>query len=83
MTIVDVLIRGGKQEISHVVDFATTPVGPFATVDQMVTTARRTVRDVGAEAGVTRPGRFTGQFRGQLGGRLAGIRARFPRLRRY
>ena len=88
MTIADVLIRGGKQEISHVVDFATTPVGPFYTVDQMVATARNTVRNVGTEAGIASP--FRGQLRGQLGGRfgnrgmLTKIRGRFPsRLRRY
>jgi len=79
MTVVDVLIRGGKQEISHVIDFATTPVGPFTTLDQMITTARRTVRDVGSQAGVTRPGRY----RGQVGTRVEAIRGRFPKLRRY
>jgi len=83
MTIMDVLMRGVKQEAQHVIGFATTPKGPFTTVDQIVTTARQTVRDVGSEVGVTRPGRLPGQFRGQFGGRLSGIRGKFPRLRRY
>lgn len=84
MTIVDVLIRGAKAELSHVVDFATTPVGPFTTVDSMVVTARNTVRNVGTEAGIASP--FRGQLRGQLRGQgiLTRIRGRLPtRLRRY
>ena len=84
MTIADVLIRGAKQGISHVVDFATTPVGPFTTIDQMVSTARNTVRNVGSEVGIASP--FRGQLRGQIRGRgaLTKIRGRFPtRLRRY
>ena len=84
MTIADVLIRGAKQGISHVVDFATTPVGPFTTIDLMVATARNTIRNVGSEAGIASP--FRGQFRGQLRdrGALTKVRGRFPaRLRRY
>jgi len=58
--VVDVLIRGARREIQHVIDFATTPVGPFETVDKMVKTARQTVRDVASEVGVRIP------FRGQV-----------------
>jgi hypothetical protein len=90
MTVVDVLIRGARQEAQHIIGFVTTPTGPFTTVDQMVTTARRTVRDVGSEVGLTVPGlrgsRFGGQLgslRGQLGSRVGTLRGRFPRLRRY
>lgn len=82
MTIVDVLMRGAKQEVQHVINFATTPTGPFTTVDQMVTTARQTVRSAGAEAGVGVSGRVGG-YRGQLGSRVTSMRGRFPRARRY
>ncbi|MFB0543214.1 MAG: hypothetical protein ACETVR_00385 [Candidatus Bathyarchaeia archaeon] len=83
MTVADVLIRGARQEVQHVIGFATTPTGPFSTVDQMVTTARQTVRNVGAEVGLRGPGMRGSRFRGQLGTRVEALRGRFPRLRRY
>lgn len=83
MTVIDVLLRGVKQEAQHVIGFATTPTGPFSTIDQMITTARSTVRNVGSEVGVTVPGLREGRLRGQVGTRVSGIRGRFPKLRRY
>jgi hypothetical protein len=83
MTVIDVLLRGARQEAQHVIGFATTPTGPFTTVDQIVTTARQTVRDLGAEVGVTVPGLGGGRMRGQVGTRISEIRGRFPKLRRY
>jgi len=83
MTILDVLIRGAKQETQHVIGFAKTPTGPFSTVDSMVTTARQTVRDVGSEIGVRTPGLRGNRLRGQMGTRFDSIRGKFPRLRRY
>jgi len=83
MTILDVLIRGAKQETQHVIGFAKTPTGPFSTVDQMVTTARQTVRDVGSEVGLRTPGLRGSSLRGQMGTRFDTIRGKFPRLRRY
>jgi len=70
MTVVDVLVRGAKKEVEHLIDFATTPMGPFSTVDKMVATARGTVRDVASEVGVRVP------FRGQLIRRPAFLKRR-------
>ncbi|GAH30374.1 unnamed protein product [marine sediment metagenome] len=84
-------MRGARQQVQHVINLATTPTGPFAAIDQMVTSARSTVRNVGAEVGLRGPGlrgsRLSGQvgtrLRGQVGTRVSEIRGRFPRLRRY
>ncbi len=83
MTVIDVLIRGARQEAQHVINLATTPTGPFAAIDQIVTTARSTVRDVGAEVGLRAPGLRGSRLRGQVGTRVTEIRGRFPRLRRF
>ncbi|GAH56529.1 unnamed protein product, partial [marine sediment metagenome] len=44
MPVIDVLMRGARQQVQHVVNLATTPRGPFAAIDQAVTSARSTVR---------------------------------------
>jgi len=82
LAILDVLKQGARAEVSHVVDFATTPVGPFYTIDQMVATGRNTVRNVGTEAGIASP--FKGQMRYRGQGVLGRIRGRLPgRFRRF
>ena len=84
MPVIDVLIRGARQQVQQVVNLATTPRGPFAAIDQAVTSARNTVRNVGAEVGIRGPGlRGSRLMRGQVGTRVSQIRGRFPKLRRY
>ena len=91
MTVIDVLARGARQQVQQVVNLATTPRGPFAAIDQVVTSARSTVRNVGAEVGLRAPGLRGSRLRGQLGTRISGqfgtrisgIRGKFPKLRRY
>ena len=92
MPVIDVLMRGARQQVQQVVNLATTPRGPFAAIDQAVTSARNTVRNVGAEVGVRGPGlrgsrlqglRGSRLMSGQVGTRVSQIRGRFPKLRRY
>jgi len=84
MPVIDVLMRGARQQIQQVVNLATTPRGPFAAIDQIVTSARSTVRNVGAEVGLRGPGlRGNRLMSGQVGTRVSQIRGRFPKLRRY
>jgi len=84
MPVIDVLMRGARQQVQQVVNLATTPRGPFAAIDQMVTSARSTVRNVGAEVGLRGPGlRGNRLMSGQVGTRVSQIRGRFPKLRRY
>jgi len=68
---IDTLIRGVKQEGTIVRSFATTPKGPFETIDRMVRTARSTVRGTARAAGVPS---LRGQLKGQkkLGYRIFG-----------
>ncbi|GAI50139.1 unnamed protein product, partial [marine sediment metagenome] len=56
MPVIDVLMRGARQQVQQVINLATTPVGPFAAIDRMVTSARSTARNVGAEVGLRGPG---------------------------
>ena len=92
MPVIDVLMRGARQQVQQVVNLATNPRGPFAAIDQAVTSARNTVRNVGAEVGVRGPGlrgsrlqglRGSRLMSGQVGTRVSQIRGRFPKLRRY
>ena len=84
MPVIDVLMRGARQQVQQVVNLATTPRGPFAAIDQMVTSARSTARNVGAEVGLRGPGLRGSRLRGQVGTRLSGqVGTRFPKLRRY
>jgi len=84
MPVIDVLMRGARQQVQQVVNLATTPKGPFAAIDQAVTSARNTVRNVGAEVGIRGPGlRGSRLMSGQVGTRVSQIRGRFPKLRRY
>lgn len=62
--IIDVIMRGVQREAGNVMDFLTTPKGPFETVDAVVKDARLTAREALEQVGVSVP-----TLRG-LGGRL-------------
>ena len=66
MSVVDVLMRGVRQEIENVKEFITTPKGVFETIDEIIVDARRTGREL---VQTVRPG-------------LLGQRVTLPRLRR-
>jgi hypothetical protein len=68
---IDTLRRGMKQEGAIIRNLATSPQGPFGTIDKMVKTARTTVRNTARAAGVPS---LRGQLKGQkkLGYRIFG-----------
>jgi len=51
MTVVDAVLRGAQREARIMADFATSPRGPFETVDMMVKTVRTTARDAARSVG--------------------------------
>lgn len=68
---INTLLRGVKQEGAIIRNLATSPQGPFGTIDKMVKTARTTVRNTARAAGVPS---LRGQLKGQkkLGYRIFG-----------
>lgn len=60
MSAVDIVVRGAKQQVGNVIDFVTTPVGPFETVDKMVKNTRNTARSLLRQVGVRAPERIRG-----------------------
>jgi len=51
----EILAEGIRRQTGTLIEFATTPVGPFQTLDRMVANARRTIRDVTSAVGIAVP----------------------------